>query len=188
MDTWIIRKHALIDCDGKCFKWQQIVNNSGKFGSPKKSLIILRFASISSSKVYCHLHCKSRTKANLWDAFYFWINPFYLSFYLQNFSFIITTVKKTFVFFSLGDFSLMTLRSCYGRMFDKSNPITRPEPEDGYCETRERQLECLPESELIESHCWCDGDECNSSSLLIHSRTTTLLLLIIVFFICFIFI
>ncbi|TKR60495.1 hypothetical protein L596_027735 [Steinernema carpocapsae] len=28
-DTWIIREKSLVDCDGPCFKWQQIVNNSG---------------------------------------------------------------------------------------------------------------------------------------------------------------
>uniref|UniRef100_A0A914WI25 Protein quiver n=1 Tax=Plectus sambesii TaxID=2011161 RepID=A0A914WI25_9BILA len=102
-DTWILKKKALVECDGQCFKWQQIVNNSG-------------------------------------------------------------------------DFSLMTLRSCYGRMFDKNNPATRPEPDHGLCETKETQLSCLADAELIESVCWCDDDECNSTSRLIHSRLIICLL------------
>ncbi|KAK0410729.1 hypothetical protein QR680_005292 [Steinernema hermaphroditum] len=28
-DTWIIREKSLVDCDGPCFKWQQILNNTG---------------------------------------------------------------------------------------------------------------------------------------------------------------
>uniref|UniRef100_A0A1I7YXZ3 Protein quiver n=1 Tax=Steinernema glaseri TaxID=37863 RepID=A0A1I7YXZ3_9BILA len=28
-DTWIISEKSLMDCDGPCFKWQQIVNNTG---------------------------------------------------------------------------------------------------------------------------------------------------------------
>uniref|UniRef100_A0A0M3HS08 Protein quiver n=1 Tax=Ascaris lumbricoides TaxID=6252 RepID=A0A0M3HS08_ASCLU len=31
LDVWIIKQRSSIDCDGACFKWQQIVNNSGSF-------------------------------------------------------------------------------------------------------------------------------------------------------------
>ncbi|VDM46187.1 unnamed protein product [Toxocara canis] len=31
LDVWIIKERSSVDCEGACFKWQQIVNNSGSF-------------------------------------------------------------------------------------------------------------------------------------------------------------
>ncbi|VDN54452.1 unnamed protein product [Dracunculus medinensis] len=29
LDAWIIKERSKVECDGPCFKWQEIVNNSG---------------------------------------------------------------------------------------------------------------------------------------------------------------
>jgi len=29
LDSWLIRDKSSVDCNGPCFKWQQILNNSG---------------------------------------------------------------------------------------------------------------------------------------------------------------
>uniref|UniRef100_A0A0N5AT12 LNR domain-containing protein n=1 Tax=Syphacia muris TaxID=451379 RepID=A0A0N5AT12_9BILA len=31
MDSWIIKERSGVSCNGTCFKWQQIVNNSGSY-------------------------------------------------------------------------------------------------------------------------------------------------------------
>uniref|UniRef100_A0A915DJ08 Protein quiver n=1 Tax=Ditylenchus dipsaci TaxID=166011 RepID=A0A915DJ08_9BILA len=31
LDTWMIREKSAVECDGSCFKWQQVLNNSGVY-------------------------------------------------------------------------------------------------------------------------------------------------------------
>jgi len=98
LDTWMIREKSAEECDGVCFKWQQILNNSG-------------------------VH------------------------------------------------SYATIRGCYPRMFgqDSTRSYTSmyamtTEPFHSDCTTREKVLECIDQSTIVEHTCYCQGDYCNKGT------------------------
>ncbi|VDK57102.1 unnamed protein product [Anisakis simplex] len=31
LDVWILKRKGTVECDGACFKWQQIIDNSGSY-------------------------------------------------------------------------------------------------------------------------------------------------------------
>ncbi|KJH48091.1 hypothetical protein DICVIV_05797 [Dictyocaulus viviparus] len=97
VDPWIIKQRSTIACETKCFKWQQLLNNSGSF-------------------------------------------------------------------------SVMTLRSCYDRMFDMTNSSTLPLPDHNFCTAQEAKLTCLSDASVIEHSCWCEGDFCNTSRSILYSK------------------
>jgi hypothetical protein len=57
----------------------------------------------------------------------------------------------------------MTIRDCYARMFDLTNPQTIRPPAVAACTNTERPLDCLADTSLLDSYCWCQGDLCNFS-------------------------
>jgi len=93
LDTWMIKEKSAEECDGPCFKWQQILNNSGVY-------------------------------------------------------------------------SYSTIRGCYSRMFGNNRPPGSAahrleDPFHSDCTTKEKVLECIDQSTLIEHLCICRGDFCN---------------------------
>uniref|UniRef100_A0AC34QWP5 Uncharacterized protein n=1 Tax=Panagrolaimus sp. JU765 TaxID=591449 RepID=A0AC34QWP5_9BILA len=109
LDFWILRSKAGVDCSTACYKWQQIVNNSGVY-------------------------------------------------------------------------SYMTVRACYDSLFG-----TSPSPiDEASCKSNAKNLDCLPEANLIESSCLCRGsDFCNNSLQIFNFYNFLLLIFAQTFGLCF---